>query len=37
MGGNTCTVCRNEARDSIDEALIGGESLRDAVGFPSRP
>ncbi len=29
MGGMTCTVCRNEAREAVDQALVAGEPLRN--------
>ena len=29
MGGQTCTVCRNEARETVDQALVAGEPLRN--------
>ena len=35
MGGNggmTCTVCRSEANNAVDEALVAGEPLRDIAG-----
>ena len=32
MGGMTCTVCRHEAREAVDAALVAGEPLRDIAG-----
>ena len=29
MGGNTCSICKSEARDAVDQALVAGESLRN--------
>ena len=29
MGGQTCTVCRNEARETVDQAFVAGEPLRN--------
>ena len=28
MGGNTCSICKNEAREAVDQALVAGESNR---------
>jgi len=28
MGGQTCSICKTEARDAIDRALVAGESNR---------
>ena len=28
MGGQTCSICKNEAKEAIDQALVAGESNR---------
>ena len=28
MGGNTCSICKSEAREAVDQALVAGESNR---------
>ena len=28
MGGNTCSICKNEAKEAVDQALVAGESNR---------
>ena len=32
MGGNTCSICNNEAKEAIDQVLVAGTSLRDIAG-----
>ena len=32
MGGNTCSICKNEAKEAVDQALVAGTSLRDIAG-----
>ncbi len=28
MGGNTCSICKSEAREAVDQALVAGEANR---------
>ena len=28
MGGNTCSICKSEAKEAVDKALVAGESNR---------
>ncbi len=28
MGGNTCSICKSEAKEAVDQALVAGESNR---------
>ena len=32
MGGNTCSICKSEAKEAVDQALVAGCSLRDIAG-----
>ena len=32
MGGNTCSICKSEAKEAVDQALVAGTSLRDIAG-----
>ena len=32
MGGNTCSICKSEAKEAVDRALVAGSSLRDIAG-----